>query len=913
MRDRHTAIRLMGLVLLISSRACGAGVDDLRCEYLREPQGVDTPQPRLSWIINSNRRGERQTAYQVLVASREELLGKDQGDLWDSGKVESGQSVQVEYAGRPLESRQRCHWKVRIWDKEGRPAAWSRPSLWTMGLLKAEDWRAKWITMQVSAGLPHPWLRRSFELKSAATRAEVYVNTPGHYELYINGQKVGPDVLAPAHVNLKKRFLYNVYDVTSMLKKGPNGIALWMAPGWYQPAYGNPHRAPIVRAQLEVRSAEGSAVIGTDAQWRVADSCISQIGPWAWNNMGGERWEAAKFVPGWNQTTFDDSRWAPAVEVPAPAVEHSWQALPGSRLRPPIAAKRIYPHKDQWVVDFGTTLTGWMRLRLSALKPGQQITIDYSDLDAGKPQLAHIRNKDGFQTFNQSDAYVAGNEPQDVFCSKFNQHAFRYAVITGLSQAPGLGDAEAMTVETDLEQAGEFSCSNELFNQIHQVTVSTYHTQIPCGALGGGEAREKLGYGDGGSFLSGMLYNLQSDAFFQKWLRDWCDGQRADGFLGHTAPEYYPAGGGPSWGGQASELVRRLYLYYGDRRAVASAYGTLKKYLDHLESHAKDDLLRYFNPYRPGQYEQWYFLGDWTPPGPAADKHGFVFETAEQREFFNNCYRVLLWEQLARCADVLGDHVEGKRCRDRLAVLRPLIHKTYYDAQKQTYRVHRQAYLTIALLAQVMPPELRPAILKQLEDDIVIAKQGHLDTGLQGTFMLLDLLTNERRPDLVALLMNQTTFPGWGFLLMERQVTSWPETWSGWGSQIIQVVGTPGAWFYEGLAGIRPDPEQPGFKHFVIRPGIVDAVDWVKCRYRSPYGDIVSNWKRTDGKLELEVSVPPNTTATVAVPITGAGTVTESGKDIAAAETIRLLRREAGQTLYELQPGRYVLQSTISP
>ena len=203
--NHRPAICWMGL-LLISSRACGAGVDDLRCEYLREPPGVDSRQPRLSWIINSDRRGERQTAFQVLVASTEELLSRDQGDLWDSGKVERGQSVQVEYAGRPLESRQRCHWKVRIWDKDGQPAAWSRPSLWTMGLLKAEDWRAKWITMQVSAGLPHPWLRRSFELKSAATRAEVYVNTPGHYELYINGQKVGSDVLAPAHVNLKKRF-----------------------------------------------------------------------------------------------------------------------------------------------------------------------------------------------------------------------------------------------------------------------------------------------------------------------------------------------------------------------------------------------------------------------------------------------------------------------------------------------------------------------------------------------------------------------------------------------------------------------------------------------------------------------------------------------------------------------------------
>lgn len=907
---RRTATALMVLSVLALGRALGAGVDDLRCEYLREPLGVDTPRPRLSWVIHSDRRGERQTAYQILVARTAELLGQDRGDVWDSGKVEACQSTQVEYSGRPLKSRERCHWKVRLWDRDGKPAPWSPPSLWTMGFLKPDDWQAKWITMKVAGGLPHPWLRHGFELKSDVTRAEVYINTPSHYELCINGQKVGADVLAPAHVNLKRRFLYNVYDVSTYLKKGPNCIALWMGPGWYQPAYGNPYRAPIVRVQLEVHTADGVSVIGTDAQWRVADSCITQIGPWAWNNMGGERWEAAKFVKEWNQAACDDSRWEQALEIPAPAIENSWQALPGSRLRPPVSAKRVYPHKDRWVVDFGTTLTGWMRLRLSALKPGQQITIDYADLD--KPRLA-FHNKDGFETFNQQDMYVAGHEPQDVFCSKFNQHAFRYAVIAGLSQPPTLSDAEAMTVETDLEPAGEFSCSNELFNQIHQVTVSTYHTQIPCGVLGGGEAREKLGYGDGGSFLSGMLYNLRSDAFFQKWLRDWCDGQRADGFLGHTAPEYYPAGGGPSWGGQASELVRRLYLYYGDRRAVASAYATLKKYIDHLESHTQDDILRYFNPYTPGKYVDWYFLGDWTPPGPAADKHGFVFETAEQRAFFNNCYRILLWEELARSAGVLGDHAEAKRCRERLAVLRPLIHKTYYDVSKQTYRVHRQAYLTIALLAQVLPAELRPAIFQQLEDDIVIAKQGHLDTGLQGSFMLLDLLTNEYRSDLVALMMNQTTFPGWGFLIKERQVTSWPETWSGWGSQIIQVVGTPGAWFYEGLAGIRPDPEQPGFSHFQIRPGIVKEVEWVRCRYRSPYGDIVSNWKRTGGKLELEVSVPPNTTARVAMPISGAATVTESGKDIAAAETITLVRREDGHALYELPAGRYILQSIVNP
>jgi len=903
------------------SAAESINATDMRCEYLENPMGVDVIQPRLSWKLESDMRGKKQTAYEVVVASSRDQLNQDIGDLWASGKVKTDQSIQVTYNGEPLNSSMRCYWKVRVWDKDDSVSDWSEQASWMMGTLKPEEWQAKWITMAGTKELAHPWLRRTFELKSAISSAEVYVNTPSHYELYINGQKVGADVLAPAHANNKKRFLYNVYDVSSYLRKGRNCIALWMGPGWYQPRYGNPYNAPILRLQLNVHSTEGKLTIGTDNQWRVAESCISQIGPWKWNQMGGERWDARKYIKDWNQVTFDDSRWASAAEILVPAqIETSWQAMPGSRTRQPIKPKRLFPHSDKWVVDFGTTLTGWMRLRLPEINPGDEITIEYADLVPTNVHLAFSKNKDGFQTHNQKDIYVAGNEKEGVFCSKFNQHAFRYAVIAGLSRAPSLEDAEAMTVESDLEKAGEFACSNELFNQIHQVTLRTSHSQNPAGALGGGEAREKLGYGDGGSFLSGYLYNLRSDAFFQKWLRDWCDNQRPDGFLGHTAPEFYPAGGGPSWGGEASELVRRLYLYYGDRRAVANAYGTLKKYVDHLESHTKGDILRYFNPYKPGKYVGWYFLGDWTPPGPGPDKHGFVFESALQREFFNNCYRVLLWEQLAGYADVIGDTAEAKRCRDRLAELRPLIHETYYNFEEKTYQVNRQAYLTIALLARIMPPELRPAIFKQLEDDIVIAKKGHLDTGLQGTFMLLDLMTKENRNDLVALMMGQTTFPGWGFLIKERKVTTWPETWSGWGSQIIQVVGTPGAWFYEGLAGILPDPENPGFKHFTLRPGIVKSVDWVNCSYQSPYGKIVSNWKIEGNTFKWDVTVPANTTTTVYVPAKDASSVLESGpsaglragKPAAESDHVKFLRMEEDRAVFEVGSGTYEFRSKIN-
>jgi len=907
---------LCGLLGLMGPAPVMAAPAQLRCEGLENPMAVDTPAPRLSWVMETGKdspRGLRQNAYRVLVASSPAKLAKDTGDLWDSGKVESDRSIQIAYAGRPLISRQPCHWKVRVWDQDGKPSDWSTPAEWRMGLLKPDDWRGQWITMKTADGLAHPWLRRTFELTAAPKEARIYINTPCHYELYVNGRKVGDDVLSPAHCQIKKRFHYNVRDLSGLLRPGKNCVALWMGPGWFQPRYGNRHKAPIVRAQLEIGSDDGPTVIPTDSAWRVADSCISQVGSWSHNNFGGERWDARRYLDDWNRSDFDDSGWAPAIEIPAPAVDHSWQALPGSRLGSPQPPRHVYQKDGRWVLDFGKNFTGWMRCRFTGLEPGREITIDYADLDPDRRHLMHVPDKtNGFQTFNQKDIYIAGDKTEDVFCSKFNHHGFRYAVISGLSRAPEKNDAAAMMIATDLPKAGGFRCSNELFNRIHETTVRTCLAQIPAGVLGGGETREHLGYGDGGSFLTGFLYNFKSDAFFRKWLRDWRDNQRDDGFLGHVAPEFYPAGGGPSWCGQASELVRRLHLYHGDRRAVEESYVALKRFVEFLEHRTKDDLLAYYNPYKPGTWKKWYYLGDWTPPGTDPDKDQFVFEAREQQDFFNNCYRILLWDQLAVYAEILGDPAEAGRCRQRLAVLRPLVHKTWWDAEKKTYRVNRQAYLAIALLSGIVPAELRPEILRQLEQDIVVTRNGHLDTGLQGTFMLLDLLTRENRPDLAARIMNQTTYPSWGFLLEQRGVTTWPETWSGWGSQIIQVVGTPGAWFYEGLAGIRPDWEHPGFKHFTVRPGVVTEVDWVKCRHVSPHGEIISNWRREGSRLTMDVTVPPNTFATVWVPAANAASVTESGKPAAQADGVDFLRMEDGCAVYQVGSGRYVFTGRMA-
>lgn len=922
---------LLTIIFFVGCKESSVTITNLKCEYLENPAGVDVLNPRLSWKLKSDQRGEKQTAYRILVASSQENLDKDIGDLWDTGKVKSDQSIHIEYGGKPLKTGMPCYWKVRVWDKKEKASQWSQPAEWSMGLLNPDDWVAKWITHPNPARLSHPWLRRTFDLKENVERATLHVNTPSYYELHINGKKVTPYVLTPGISQVNKRFLINSHDVTSYLVNGKNCIAIWMGPGWYQPRNGNIYDAPVIRAQLNINSSSGLYEIGTDSLWRVKESCITQIGGWKWNDFGGEHFDAREFIQGWYLADQDDSEWLSAGEIPAPAnvgdweqrsgndsesfsdrnipVLHSWQACESAKLSAPIKPEKIYQLENgKWVLDFGRPLTGWMRLRMHHLKSGQEIHIDYADVDDNKYErkLAHMPNPDGFQTFNQKDVYIGAGGATETFCSRFNYHSFRYAIISGLSTEPRTEDAEAMMIEPDMEPAGSFECSNELFNQIHEITRYTFRTQNPCLALGTGEAREKSAYGDGGAHLSGYLYNYQSAANFRKWIRDWSDCQREDGWFRHTAPSFEDHGGGPAWGGQVSELVRRMVLYYGDKNIVDQMYERLRRYVDYIESKTQDGILR---AYSPTEREiLWMFIGDWVRPTKEPGS-SFYFDTMEERELFNNCYRVLLWQQLQNYARISGREEEYKRCSEHLAIIRPLIHETFFMEDKGTYTFSNQGCLTMALYVQVPPAELRPKILAQLEHEIVVNKNGHLETGLLGTFLMIDLLIKENRNDLVALMMEQTTYPGWGFFIKEPGLNTWPETWSGWGSHVILVTATPGSWFFEGLGGIMPDPEDPGFKHFSLHPGIVKSVDWVNCRYSSPYGEIVSNWHKQDEGLTLNITVPVNTTATFYVP---AGTITESGSTADQAKGVTFLRMEKNNAVFKVESGKYEFKSVLN-
>jgi alpha-L-rhamnosidase len=1081
-RDALACLILSLAPLSYSTPTSDISLTNLRCEYLANPLGLDVENPRLSWGFESVRRGERQTAYQVLVASGPELLAKDQGDLWDSGKVVSDRSIQVEYAGQPLRSGIRCHWKVRAWDGEGKASGWSPPALWAVGLLKPEEWQTPWIRPVVAlpgkydldgcswiwlshagppdstppgtvtfrarlrlpegagivrasvvmcadntfsllvngkealkgddwqapqsagvkdllkagenilavaatnggsgpnpAGLigritveladgrrmtletgpdwkvhpgeqrgwreagfddsgwsparsvakfgaapwgrlsgggksPAPWVRKVFNLTGAPEQALAYVNVMGYYELYVNGQKAGDDVLSPAVSDIPRRSFYRTHDIRGLLRPGPNCVGLWLDSGWYR-------QTPLARVRIDLSVGGQSVRLGTDRTWTCAPSTHTLLGGWKWGDMGGERVDARCEIAGWSEVDCAGGAWVPVEEVPKPKGEAAAQMCPPNRIKAvlPLAACTALG-ANAWELDFGTNLTGWLRLRLPRLEAGQRVVMRYADkrfqtpagddTPAGKIKPSSqwtFRAPEGavcYQVFNQIDEFISAGKPGEEFCCRFNYHGFRYVIVEGLPARPAPGDAEAMLVETDLETAGSFECSSDLFNRIHQVNLWT----LRCLDLGGYKVdcphRERLGYGDGQVGIESLAMNRDAAAFYGKWAVDWLEAQNpATGEIPYTAPKFCDSGGGPGWGGAGCVLAWKLYLYYGDRRLLERAYGPMRRYVEFLEGKCRNGVLRHYGG-------QWDSIGDWVPPGRGMDTDRWPPRTAA--ELFNNCYRIYLWELLARASDVLGKPEEARRCRDKINEIRPLVHAAFYDPQKQLYVLDEQSYWLMPLMAGIVPGELRETLMQKLEDGIMVKSRGHLDTGMLGTYFLIQYLDDIGRSDLLYTVFSQTTYPGWGYMLSRGATTFW-EQWNGYWSQIHSCFVSPGGWFYQGLAGIRADDTAPGFKKIIIKPAVVGDLKWVKAHYDSIHGRIVSHWRREEDKLSMTVTIPVNTTATVFVPSNDAASVTESGGPPESAEGVKFLRLQDRAVVYAVGSGTYRFQTTMPP
>jgi alpha-L-rhamnosidase len=896
---------------------------ELRCEYLPEPLGIDAKRPRLSWkltAINPDQRGQAQSAYRIIVASSEELLAGNKGDLWDSGFVKSGRSQLVEYGGKTLASGMRCYWKVQVRDEGGAISAWSKSARWSMGLLEQSDWSAKWIGSDHKFAevkklppegnyLSDPWFRKVITLKAKPRRAEIHVASVGYHELYVNGKKITDDVLSPNVADHTKRARYVTYEIAEHLQAGRNVIGLWLGTSWsIYPLYKSDDKpqTPIVIAQADIEMPDGQIQrIVTDETWKTYPSPNVLLGTWNFTNFGGEYYDAGKELPDWCSPELDDRDWKPATVYQPKLILSAEMVEPNRRIREikPVAVEHV--EDEGYRVDMGVNYAGFVELDVKG-RPGDIIELQWSE--DPKKLITHKLHS----------AYRIGPSGKGTFRNHFNYGSGRWVFIKGLSYKPALADIRGYLVRTNYQRAGWFECSNKLLNDIYNTVLWTYENLSLGGYVVDCPQRERMGYGgDAHATTQTAMNNYHLGAFYTKWSQDWRDTQgketawglgdkatnqnapTAPGNLPYTAPTYW-GGGGPAWSGYCVTLPWYMYRHYGDIRILEDNIDTIRQWLAFLETKSKNDMLVRWGG-------EWDFLGDWLWPG-AKGVNGDTRETL----FFNNCYWIYNLKTAAKIADVLGkDDLAAKYTR-RAETVREAVHKEFFNPAENGYVNNFQAYLAAALLVGLPPKELQPTVWKTFEDEIFIHRKGHFWGGITGGYFIVKNLLEFDRPDLMFEMASKEDYPSWGDMLNRGATTIW-EAWDGRNSLLHSSYLHIGAWFIEGLGGIMPDPAGPGYKRFIIKPGVLkkQSLEWVKTRFESPYGTIRSEWRIQNGTLTLNVTVPPNTTATVYLPTSAPKSIKEGNVPLSKAKGVRHLRDEKGRAVLEVQPGKYTFDANL--
>ncbi len=924
--------------------------ENLRCEYMVNPLGVDQKIPRFSWNYAPARPdyyGQKQTAWRILVSESRQDLQENKGTSWDSGWVNSSQMSQVEYAGKPLQSDRIYNWTVQVKNERGAILTAAKPAFWSTGLFDQKEWTAQWIgsdeIYDYKRGLHNqdsniydPWFRKTFEIQSVPGQAMLFIASIGYHEIYINGKRVGKNVLAPNVTDHTKRARYIVYDVCTMLKPGKNVIAVWLGTSWsIFPPYTNAGlvRTPQFILQMDLHFKTDSVIrIVSDASWKTHSSPNLLLGNWNFGSFGGEHWIEDRAIPDWNLLKYNDSDWKQAtIYSPKPLALLSQMAktdpqnpiLQDNLLlkdRPlPLTAqigdqnimtKEIHPVTIEdkgngvWRVDMGVNFAGWTEIKVKG-KPGS--TVDFIFSEAPQKEI----------TFGIRSKYTFGPSGQGTFKNRFNYSSGRWITIRGLEEKPQLSDIRGWSVRTGYQNAASFQCSDPLLNWIYNTVCWTYENLSLGGYIVDCPQRERLGYGgDAHATCETGMYNYDLPAFYYKWTEDWRDVQGREplwmnlndpaikdqegggryfcsGILPNTAPTY-SGGGGTGWGGICVTLPWYLYLQYNDKRVLTENFGMITDWLAFLDLHVENDLLQKYGMV-------WSFLGDWLWPGAAGGPNSDTPEAL----FFNNCYRVFNLTTAADIAEVLGKTDRAEQWRIKANNARKAIHKKYFHSEDNSYLDGSQTSMAAALVAEIPPKAIRADVMKRLEKEIMVNCKGHIGAGITGGSMLFKLLRAENRTDLVYSMLSQKEYPGWGFMKDCDATTIW-EAWEKdkpGHSLLHSSYLFPGSWYIDSVLGIRRDPQMPGFQNFVIRPPVWGSIPLTSAKgfYRSIAGRIESSWKKVNDKTwAFDISVPPNTGATVFVP-------SPDGPDHISSipQGLQPLRNEGDYTVFSVPSGIY--------
>jgi alpha-L-rhamnosidase len=1062
-------------------------IENLRCEYRVDPAGMDVVQPRLSWVLASKQRGERQTAYQVLVASSPEQLAREKGDLWDTGKVQSDETVHIVYQGQTLPSRLRAWWKVRVWDREGHASRWSAPATWSMGLLQRSDWQAKWIadpnlanpvkpqrahngyhsefaqssaaTKRITIDLGHsqqfdavrlfparpydwqpdtpgflfplrfrleaaalsdfsdsvvlvdrtgadepnpgtnaplyrfepatarfvrltvtrlpardpgnfgialaemqvlngdaslgagaavlaldsietgPWsrtnlndgildtvkpgssralpvtlARKAFQLASPVRRATAYISALGLYELHLNGQRVGDQLLSPEWTSYRKRVSYQTYDVTAMLRPGANVIGAMVAEGWYAGrlmltgpfAYGS---CPELLVQLEIERSDGSTqVIVSDDTWRTTiNGPIRAAGIY-----DGEDYDAQKELGGWDSAGFNDVSWLPAKAFGLGERQLVWLRNEPIRVISELRPVRLTePQPGVFVFDLGQNMVGWCAIRAHGVS-GQAVTVRHAEMlnEDGTLYTDNLRGAP------QVDRYTPGSEGEFFFEPRFTYHGFRYVELTGLAQAPTPSALRGRVFHSSAPPAGRFECSDPSLNQLMRNILWTQRANLMSSPNDCPQRDERFGWmGDIQSFAQTAIFNMDLGAFFTKFAQDIRDDQADDGrfpdFAPHPGDPNKAFSGAPAWADGGVIVPWRAYQNYADTRLLSEHFESARRWVDYVYRNNPDLVWakERNNDYNDWLNGDWIKQADWPKTGGSVPKE--VFATA----FFAHSA-----DLVATMAEVLGRADEAEQYRDLFQRIRATFNRRFVEEDGQIAGDTQGGY-ALALSFDLLPEERRLKAAELLVENIR-RYQNHLSTGIQTTHRAMLELTRNHHTDVSWQLLTNRTFPSWRYMIDNGATTIW-ERWdgyvkgrgfqdSGMNSFNHWAFGAVGEWMWRHIAGFNPDDTSPGWKHFTIAPRPGGRVTWANAEYRSIRGPIRSEWKIRADRFALRVTVPPGTTAMVCVPTTDPKRVTESGGEATKAKGVKSVGRETEAALYEVDSGDYSFEAPYS-
>ena len=897
----------------------------LKCNGLENPEGTDRI-PEFSWVMNSSQRGEVQTAYEIIVSSSEQMIRRSSGDIWDSGKMISGASVWISYEGPELNPGKEYFWKVRVWDGNDRPSSWSATGKFITGLFDKEGWSgAKWIgyedipdSLLLIPGVHGngnnlgevakkrtvvPYFRKGFSLDKKIKQAFVFVSGLGHYELFLNGEKVGDRFLSPGWTNYQKKCYYNTYNVTEMLTLGENVIGAAVGNGFYNInreryrklviAYG----APKMILKLEVTYTDGTKeIIITDENWKTIPSPITFS-----SIYGGEDYDARIEQEGWNKKGFNDEKWRKALLVKEPPGILTPETDYPVKVAEVFDFKKIIVRKDSlYVYDFGQNASGIIKIKIKG-KRGQEVRFSPGEL-LGEDSLVTQQATGGPYYFS----YTLKGEENEIWMPRFTYYGFRYVQAERAVPAdypnpfnlPEIENIQLLHTRNSSPEVGSFKCSNDLFNSIYDLINWSIKSNLASVATDCPH-REKLGWLEQTHLMGNSIkfvYDIHN--LYDKVIDDMIEAQLENGLVPDIAPEYVPFAAGfrdsPEWGSACVILPWDMYQWYGDIDAVRKAYPMMKKYIGYLQEKSDNNILS-------------HGLGDWYDLGPKFPGEAQLTPkavTATSIYFYDA-------KLLGEMATLIGEKKDAIYYGILAEEIRKAFNTKFFDPVTKVYSTGSQTAYSMPLFFGMADDSCRNDVVANLIRSINENNKA-LTAGDVGYRYLLRTLEQEGQSQLIFEMNSKTDVPGYGYQL-SKGATSLTESWAAlkYVSNNHMMLGHLMEWFYSGIGGIRQADGFAAYEKIIISPEVVGDLTWAETSFKTVHGEIISNWKIEGNDFILKVKIPVGCNAIVAIPQPDPDKVTENGIPVKQSKQVKTAEASAGKTFFEISSGEYIFRAPI--